>query len=258
MIKSKLLMAAALALAFGTTGALAQENGHGGPGHAGPAAGGMHGSPGGQSSGGAPGGAAMHNAPAGQVHSGAAGAMQPNRNVDQGPSRRNAQMPQPRRELGQTQPHDGSAQISRDRRIETTGQAQEDRRGVVEQRGGVRTTNERQFEERSRAIREGLRGREPATTGQGAVGTHGAVHLTSEQRTRMHEVFVGAHGPRLGRADFDLVIGHRVPRGIRFVPVPEAVYDIEPAWRGYDFFEVADQIVIVDPVTLEIIAVIDV
>ncbi len=64
--------------------------------------------------------------------------------------------------------------------------------------------------------------------------------------------------PRLGRANFDVAVGRRVPRSIHFIPVPEAIYAIAPVWRGYDYFEVADEIVIVDPVTFEIIAVLPV
>jgi hypothetical protein len=263
MNKSKLLITAAFALALGATGAVAQEHGHGGGGHAGPA-GAMHGSPSGQLGGGAPGGTAMHgnvthNAPAGAIRG--AGAIQPTRNAGREtmPSQRNAQMPQPHRQVGQMQPHGNIAQNSRERaRTETTGQpSRDERRGVVEQRGGQRTTNESQTNERGR-VGEGPRGREPTTTGQGAASAHGAANLTSGQRTRLHEIFAGARGPRLGNADFDLAVGHRVPRSVHFVPVPETVYEIEPAWRGYDYFEVADEIVIVDPVTLEIIAVIDV
>jgi Protein of unknown function (DUF1236) len=255
MNKSKLPMTAALVLALGATGAVAQEHGHGGAGHAGPAAGGMHASPGSQFGGGAPGGAAIHS---NVIHN--APAVQPNRNAGRETisSGRHAQVSQSHRQLGQIQSQT-TAQNSRERaRTETTGQASRDgRRGVVEQRGGVRTTNEPQTNERNR-VGEGLRGRGPTTTGQGATSTHGTVNLTSEQRTRLHEIFAGAHGPRLGNADFDVEVGHRVPRSVQFAPVPETVYGIEPAWRGYDYFEVADEIVIVDPVTLQIIAVIEV
>jgi hypothetical protein len=39
--------------------------------------------------------------------------------------------------------------------------------------------------------------------------------------------------------------------------MPQAIFAIEPAWRGYDYFMVGDQVVIVDPVTLEIVAILD-
>jgi hypothetical protein len=240
----RLLMTAALAMALGATGAVAQEHG----GRVGAAGGEMHASPGGHFGGGAHGGAWMH-AQSGPVHGGGMGRMQPNHNAAQSmPSQRNAEI---------TQPHRNMAQIQRERRIETTSQAGEERRGVVEQRRGVRTLNEREINGRGRVVGGAPTGRVPTTTGLGAASTHAAVKLTSEQRARLHDIFAGAHGPRLGSANFDLAVGHRIPRSVRFVPVPEAVYGIEPAWRGYDYFEVADEIVIFDPVTLEIVAVID-
>jgi hypothetical protein len=259
------MTATALTLAFGGTAAVAQDQGgHGRGGASAPAhAGGQIG--------GAPNGAAAahnnaaHNAPMGMNRNGGSGpATGMNRNAG-------SPAPQPHRQVGEVQPHRqptqmqsrGNAQISRERgRVETTGQAShEERRGFVEQRGDTRTrtTNEREINERSRAIQDGLKGREPTTTGQGAAPARAPVNLTSEQRTRLHEVFAGAHdAPRLARVDFDLAVGRRVPRSVRFIPVPEAVFGIEPAWRGYDYFEVADEIVIIDPVTLEIVAVVDI
>ena len=38
-------------------------------------------------------------------------------------------------------------------------------------------------------------------------------------------------------------------------PLPPTVIEIVPQYRGYDYFLVGDQIVIVDPDTLEIVAV---
>jgi hypothetical protein len=41
--------------------------------------------------------------------------------------------------------------------------------------------------------------------------------------------------------DFDLTVGRPVPRSVHFVPMPQAIFAIEPAWRGYDYFMVGDQ-----------------
>jgi hypothetical protein len=38
--------------------------------------------------------------------------------------------------------------------------------------------------------------------------------------------------------------------------VPTTIVAIEPTWRGFEYFLVGDEIVIVDPRTLEIVAVI--
>jgi hypothetical protein len=63
--------------------------------------------------------------------------------------------------------------------------------------------------------------------------------------------------PRVDHVDFNLSVGTPVPRSVRFVPVPRTIVEIEPTWRGYDYFMVGDQIVIVDPRSLEIVAIID-
>ena len=48
-----------------------------------------------------------------------------------------------------------------------------------------------------------------------------------------------------------------MPRSVRFIRVPSTIVEIEPSWRGYDYFMVGDQIVIVDPRSMEIVAIID-
>ena len=49
-----------------------------------------------------------------------------------------------------------------------------------------------------------------------------------------------------------------MPRSVRIVAVPRQIVQIEPRWRGYEYFMVGDQIVIVDPRSMEIVAVLDV
>jgi hypothetical protein len=161
-------------------------------------------------------------------------------------------------------------------RSETTGQApQNDRRDqnrATEERGNGRdvdhnraTTGQgREIDRgnRNRATEEHRNDRDPVTTGQGAApnrGSNVSVDITPEKRTRMHEVFLGArNAPRVDHVDFDLAVGTPVPRSVRFVPVPQQIVAIEPEWRGYDYFFVADRIVIVDPRSMEIVAIIDV
>jgi Protein of unknown function (DUF1236) len=99
-----------------------------------------------------------------------------------------------------------------------------------------------------------------ATTGQGAAGTRTNidVSLTPEKRTRIHEVIVKErNAPRVSSPNFDVSVGTRVPRTVRFVALPQTIVEIEPAWRGFEYFMVGNEIVIVDPRSLEIVAVID-
>jgi len=95
---------------------------------------------------------------------------------------------------------------------------------------------------------------------QGLQGNASHVTLNDEQRTKIRQTVISAHGaPRVSHVDFDLAVGTVVPRGrIHFVPVPRLLVDIEPAWRGYDYFLYEDELVIIDPRTMTIIAVVPV
>jgi len=102
------------------------------------------------------------------------------------------------------------------------------------------------------------------TTGQGAAGTRTNVNvnITPEKRTQIHETIIKERSaPRVGSVNFDLSVGTRVPRtgSVRFAALPSAIVEIEPEWRGrgYEYFLVGDRIVIVDPRSMEIVAVID-
>lgn len=86
------------------------------------------------------------------------------------------------------------------------------------------------------------------------------VQLNDEQRTRIRETVIDARGaPRIDHVDFNIAVGTVVPRtGVRFVPVPETLVSIEPDWRGYDYFIYEHEIVLIDPATMTIVAVVTV
>jgi len=87
--------------------------------------------------------------------------------------------------------------------------------------------------------------------------TNANVNLTTEQRTKIHSIIVADRSaPRIARADFDVHVGTVVPRGkVKFAPIPSTIVEIQPAWRGFEYFLVGDEIVVVDPSTLRIVAV---
>ena len=58
--------------------------------------------------------------------------------------------------------------------------------------------------------------------------------------------------------DFALHVGTVVPRDVRIVEVPTVIVDMHPEWRGYRYFVVNDQVIIVEPDTSRIVAVLDV
>ena len=59
------------------------------------------------------------------------------------------------------------------------------------------------------------------------------------------------------KVDFQINVGTTVPAGpVRVVQLPATVIQIHPAWRGYMYFVIDDEIVIVEPGTMRIVAVI--
>jgi hypothetical protein len=83
-------------------------------------------------------------------------------------------------------------------------------------------------------------------------GNH--LRLTTTQLTRVRDVIVRAHGPRLTHVTFRVGVGARIPRTVRVAVLPPEIVAIAPEWQGYSYFEYGDQIVIVDPVSFAIVA----
>ena len=92
------------------------------------------------------------------------------------------------------------------------------------------------------------------TTGQAGAGAK----LSTEQRTKISTVIKSQHVQPVTNVNFSISVGTRVPRNIGFHPLPAEIVTIYPEWRGYEFFLVNNQIVVVNPRTLEIVDVIDV
>ncbi len=71
--------------------------------------------------------------------------------------------------------------------------------------------------------------------------------LTTEQRTKIRQtILVGGNVPRASNVSFNIAVGTTVPSSVRVVEVPEAIVEIDPEWRGYWYFVVGDEIIIVD------------
>lgn len=103
---------------------------------------------------------------------------------------------------------------------------------------------------------EGREGRSGAavTTGQAGAGAK----LSTEQRTRITTVIRDQRVAPENNVNFSIAVGTRVPRErVHLHPLPAQVVDIYPEWRGYEFILVHNQIVVVDPRTLEIVAVLE-
>jgi uncharacterized protein DUF1236 len=92
-----------------------------------------------------------------------------------------------------------------------------------------------------------------ATTGQGAAG--GAAKLSTEQRTKITSIIREQKVERVN-LNVSVSVGTRIPTSVHLYPLPQQVIVIYPEWRGYDYILVGDQIVIIDPRTHEIVAIV--
>ncbi len=93
-----------------------------------------------------------------------------------------------------------------------------------------------------------------STTGQGAAA--GSAKLSTEQRSKITSIF-RQHKVAPAKLDVSISVGTRIPTSVHFYPLPQEVVVIYPEWRGYDYILVGDQIVVVDPRTHEIVAILE-
>ena len=99
--------------------------------------------------------------------------------------------------------------------------------------------------------------REGATQ-EGRTGGAGA-ELSTEQRTEVRQTILqSGNVPRISRSEvnINISVGTVVPRSVRLVSIPERIVRIRPAWRGFLYFVVEDEIIVVEPGSLKIVAVI--
>ncbi|WP_314950630.1 DUF1236 domain-containing protein [Bradyrhizobium cosmicum] len=93
------------------------------------------------------------------------------------------------------------------------------------------------------------------TVGQAGAGAK----LSTEQRTQITSVIREQRVAPVSNVNFSISVGTRIPReGIELHTLPPRVATIYPEWRSYRYVLVREQIVIVDPNTYEIVAVLDV
>ncbi|WP_315774629.1 MULTISPECIES: DUF1236 domain-containing protein [unclassified Bradyrhizobium] len=95
--------------------------------------------------------------------------------------------------------------------------------------------------------------RSQTTTGLAGAGAK----LTTEQRTKITSVIRSQRVEPVTNVNFNISVGTRVPRDVHFHRLPAEVVTIYPEWRGYDFILVREQIIVIDPRTHEIVAVLD-
>lgn len=93
-----------------------------------------------------------------------------------------------------------------------------------------------------------------ATTGQGAAA--GSANLSTEQRTKINTI-IRQNKVEPAHLNVSVRVGTRVPESVRFYPLPAEVFVVYPEWRGYNYILVGDQILVINPRTHEIVAILE-
>ncbi|HUD89177.1 MAG TPA: DUF1236 domain-containing protein [Xanthobacteraceae bacterium] len=87
-------------------------------------------------------------------------------------------------------------------------------------------------------------------------GSSHAAQLTDDQRVKIKGVIGSEHNvARVNNVNFDISVGTAVPRSVQFAVLPAEIVTIVPEYSGFDYIVVGDQLLIIDPNTLEIVAI---
>jgi hypothetical protein len=186
----------------------------------------------------APGGAASHQQPGAPMKS-----EQPGGQMKPGGSAQN--------QAPQTTPE----------RQENKGFSQEEHPGnATPQRGAQdndKATDKAKDNDRAGAGANGNQERVGQQNGAPARASGGAnVQLTQDQRSKIKDVVVSDRNvARADSVNFNIRVGVAVPRTVHVAVLPAEVVTIVPEYRGFEYVVVGDQLLIIDPNTLEIVAI---
>jgi hypothetical protein len=171
----------------------------------------------------------------------------------------------------QTKPQGGqSAQQLGGKAQERMGQSTESNKGqrAGEQKGAQeekRGTEQKGAQEEQRGTEQrGAQGENKTgvnanerNASQAPEGRSANVQLSQDQRSRIATIVGKNRTARYnGNVDFTVRVGEAIPRRVHVEVVPEDIVEIVPQYRGFDYVLVGEQILIVDPRTLEIVAII--
>jgi cytoskeletal protein RodZ len=93
------------------------------------------------------------------------------------------------------------------------------------------------------------------TAQSSSTNVNASININDQQRTRVTESIGRLNVQPVNNVNFSLTVGTAVPRDIRLQTLPADVVEVVPQYRGYSFFVVRDEIVIVEPSTYQIVTV---
>jgi hypothetical protein len=81
--------------------------------------------------------------------------------------------------------------------------------------------------------------------------------LSSEQHAKIRDTLRVEKSERLTNVPFSTKVGEAIPGTVHLYVLPVSIMEYAPQYRGYEYILVGDEILIVDPRTMRIVAVIE-
>jgi hypothetical protein len=135
--------------------------------------------------------------------------------------------------------------------------AQEEKRGTEQQRGAQeeRSGTQEQRGAQEENSKSGAKANEQKASK--ATGSRGAsVQLSQTQRTKIQAVIGHSSAARVTNVNFNVAVGVAIPRTVHVEVLPEDIVEVVPQFEGFDYIIGGDNILIIDPDTLEIVDII--
>jgi hypothetical protein len=121
---------------------------------------------------------------------------------------------------------------------------------------GVGQNESSRTNERS-ATKAGESNRESTKASSDKMKAEVSASLEPEKKRELHSAVAKLDVKPVTDVSFSVSVGTVVPRTVSLRPLPSTIVEIVPQYRGYDFFVVRDEVVIVEPHTHKIVDVIE-
>lgn len=95
---------------------------------------------------------------------------------------------------------------------------------------------------------------QPSAAQSSQTNVNAQVNINDQQRTRISQSIAKLDVKPITNVNFSLSVGTVVPRDVHLATLPADVVEVVPQYRGFSFFVVKDEIVIVDPQSYQIVA----
>ncbi|WP_439375236.1 DUF1236 domain-containing protein [Bradyrhizobium sp. PMVTL-01] len=171
--------------------------------------------------------------------------------------RAQGQMDKSQQDKSKSMSQDTTKSGQRDKDMKAEGSKSGTSTNNAETQKGTTSTNQNAQGQTGTSTNQNAQGQTSTNTTVGQAGA--GAKLSTEQRTQITSVIREQRVAPVTNANFAVSVGTRIPReGIELHALPSRVATIYPEWRSYRYVMVRDQIVIVDPNTYEIVAILDV